>query len=139
MRVLVLAALLLVACAPTTVRPTGSAIPAVRASADPSADLGGIFDRTPEYPGHHWTQAGRDVTPEELGTIAGPVHCGWQRATILSIGWPAGTHSSSSAQARQYIRDPFQVMPSGNLRGPLVLHAKLLGYAHLLGYRFGSV
>src|SRR5438034_8894680 len=55
--------------------------------------LGAVFDATPAYPGYTWTRDGRSVKPEELGTIAGPGHCGWESATFLTIGWPVGTLS----------------------------------------------
>jgi len=47
--------------------------------------LGAVFDATPAYPGYTWTRDGRSVKPEELGTIAGPGHCGWESATFLTI------------------------------------------------------
>ena len=100
--------------------------------------LGAVFDATPPYPGYTWTRDGRPVKPEELGTIAGPGHCGWESATFLTIGWPLGTLSASSAQARQYIRDPRGVTP-GSLRGRLDLNAKLPGDARATGYTYNSV
>src|SRR5688500_6469414 len=68
--------------------------------------VGAVFDDPPPYPGYTWTREGRAVAGGELGAIGGPDHCGWQSATMLIIGWPPGTVSTSSAQARQYIRDP---------------------------------
>ena len=37
---------------------------------------------------------------------AGPSHCGWELATMLTIGWPPGTAATNASHARQYIRDP---------------------------------
>jgi len=100
--------------------------------------LGATFDSTPPYPGYTWTREGRSVTPEELGTIAGPGHCGWQSATFLHIGWPVGTRSTTSAQMRQYIRDPHGVV-GATLRDRLELRAKLPTDAHATGYTYGSI
>jgi len=100
--------------------------------------LGATFDSTPPYPGYTWTREGRSVTPEELGTIAGPGHCGWQSATFLHIGWPVGTHSTTSAQIRQYIRDPHGVV-GATLRDRLELRAKLPTDARATGYTYGSI
>lgn len=103
-----------------------------------SAGLGAVFDATPPYPGYAWTREGRSVKPEEFGTIAGPGHCGWQSATFLSIGWPVGTLSTSSAQARQYIRDPNGVVRA-MLRDRLDLNAKVPSDARPTGYTHDSV
>lgn len=102
------------------------------------ATLGAFFDATPAYPGYVWNRNGHPVTPEELGTIAGPAHCGWRSATLLSIGWPVGTMSTSSAEARQYIRDPHGVMRS-TLRDRLDLHATLPVDARSTGYTYGPI
>lgn len=93
---------------------------------------------TPAYPGYTWTRDGRAVKPEELGTIAGPVHCGWESATFLSIGWPVGTLSTSSAQARQYIRDPRGVL-RGSLHDRLDLSARPPSDARPTGYVYGGI
>src|SRR5438309_1891620 len=63
-----------------------------------SAEPASLFDAAPAYPGYAWTRDGHTVSPEELGTIAGPRHCGCQPATFLNIGSPPGTHSSAAAQ-----------------------------------------
>lgn len=104
----------------------------------PGAALGAIFDATPAYPGYPWSRDGRVVKPEELGTIAGPAHCGWQTATFLHIGWPVGTLSASSAQARQYIRDPRGVIP-GRLRPGQDLNVTLPSDARPTGYTYGQI
>jgi hypothetical protein len=97
------------------------------------AEPGSIFASTPAYPGYVWTRNAQPVTPEELGTSAGPGHCGWQSATFLSIGWPPGTHSRSAAEARQYIRDPKGVTPT-TLRDRLDLQARFSRDARGTGY-----
>jgi hypothetical protein len=103
-----------------------------------NSGLGAVFDATPPYPGYAWTRDGRSVKPEEFGTIAGPGHCGWQSATLLSIGWPVGTLSTSATQARQYIRDPNGVVRS-ILRDRLDLNAKVPSDARPTGYTYDSV
>jgi len=116
-------ALLVLGCGPTTTR---------------TGDLSAVFDTTPDYPGYPWTRDGHKVTPEEFGTIAGPSHCGWQRATFLFIGWPPGSGTTSSDQVRQYIRDP-----KGAIQGPfkdrLILHASLPKDSRATGYTYQSI
>ncbi len=121
-------------------QPRAAPDPKLRASPVPSrvGSLSAVFDATPAYPGYQWTRDGRPVKPEELGTIAGPAHCGWESATMLSIGWPPGTLSASSAQSRQYIRDPRGVI-RGALRDRLVLGAQLPADARSTGYSYGAV
>lgn len=70
-----------------------------------AGSVAAAFDDPPPYPGYAWTRDGREVRGE-LGTSAGPGHCGWETATLLTIGWPPSRVSSDSSQARQYIRDP---------------------------------
>ena len=103
-----------------------------------STEPASLFEATPDYPGYAWTRDGHTVSPEELGTIAGPRHCGWQSATFLNIGWPPGTQSSTAAQARQYIRDPKGVTPT-KLRDSLELHATLPSDARATGYIFEGI
>jgi len=103
-----------------------------------TGSLGTTFDATPYYPGYTWTREGRPVKPEELGTIAGPAHCEWQSATLLHIGWPVGTLSSSIAQARQYVRDPRGAV-SATLRDRLQLRANLPNDARSTGYTYGTI
>ena len=103
-----------------------------------STEPASLFEATPDYPGYAWTRDGHTVSPEELGTIAGPRHCGWQSATFLNIGWPPGTQSSTAAQARQYIRDPNGVTPT-KLRDSFELHATLPSDARATGYIFEGI
>jgi hypothetical protein len=102
------------------------------------SSVSGAFDRPPSYPGYQWKRDGRPVSAGELGASAGPTHCDWQSATILTIGWPLGTDSSNIAQARVYIRDPRGVMGSSYKNG-LVTHAHLPADARPTGYRLGSI
>lgn len=98
------------------------------------------FERPPEYPGYQWTRDGRPaVRSYELGTSAGPAHCGWESATFLNIGWPVGTISRSAVEARQFIRDPNGSVSPRNLRHRLDLDAKLPGDATPTGYRFNEL
>lgn len=107
--------------------------------ARPSA-LGAFFDSAPEYPGYQWTRHGRHaVRGFELTTAAGPGHCELQSATFLTIGWPLGTVSRTSAEARQFIRDPRGVVRPGNLQHELDLHATLPSDARPSGYRYADL
>ncbi len=101
-------------------------------------NLGSTFDATPDYPGYPWTRDGHQVKPEEMGTSAGPAHCGWQSATFLGIGWPVGTLSASAAQLRQYIRDP-RGSVRADLRDRLGLGVVLPTDARTTGYRYGRI
>jgi len=96
------------------------------------------FDNPPAYPGYQWTHAGRPVPAGELETSGGPNHCDWQSATILHIGWPAGTVSTNAGQARVYIRDPAGVM-GGTYKDLLVKNAQLPATARPTGYKLGSI
>ena len=107
------------------------------------------FDNPPAYPGYQWTRNGHAVSTAELGASAGPNHCDWQSATILTIGWPLGTVAQTSAHSRSYIRDPKGVMGGtyqprlmkehAGLHPILVLIALLVGaqIAGLWGALFG--
>lgn len=129
MRRLVIAlACLGAACAPGGLPPGGA------------GGLGTFFNHTPDFPGYAWTYRGKPVdTRNVMNTIAGPAHCGWQAATIMHLPWPVGTTPASSAAAREYVRDPTRVMPQGNLRGSLDLHATLPADAVATGYRYETV
>src|SRR5438876_477575 len=74
----------------------------VRARA-PFASVASAFGPAPGYPGYQWSRDGRDAT-DEVTTISGPAHCGWQSATMPFIGWPLGTRATTSSQTRMYIR-----------------------------------
>ena len=103
-----------------------------------TSSVSAAFDSPPSYPGYQWTRSGKPVRYEELGTSAGPNHCNWQSATILTIGWPLGTASANAGEARVYIRDPKGVM-GGTFRQDLVTHAKLPADARPTGYKLGNI
>lgn len=135
----VLALVVIVSCSPPVVGSGAKPVPTLASTSPLPAGSGAkpasIFDSTPEYPGYVWTRNGQPVTPEELGTVAAPGHCGWQSATFLSIGWPPGTHSRSAAEARQYIRDPKGVTRTTfrdrlDLQATLPRDALATGYVH---------
>jgi hypothetical protein len=108
----------------------------VRARA-PFASVASAFGPAPGYPGYQWSRDGRDAT-NEVTTISGPAHCGWQSATMLLIGWPLGTRATTSSQTRMYIRDPDGVY-GVEFRDRLVLHAALPPDARRSGYRVGQI
>jgi hypothetical protein len=97
-----------------------------------------FFSPPREYPGPVWTKNGRPVNGRELNSIAGPEHCGWQSAVIMHLGWPLGTVSETSAQIRQYIRDPNGAVDPA-LRDKLVRDARLPVDAVDTGYRQGAL
>jgi hypothetical protein len=103
-----------------------------------TSSVSAAFDNPPSYPGYQWTRNGKPAASEELGTAAGPNHCDWQSATILTIGWPLGTVSADTGHARTYIRDPKGVM-GGTYRQNFVTHAKLPTAARPTGYKLGSI
>ncbi len=75
-------------------------------------DTVAAYFRPPQaYPGPIWTRNGRSVGPEELNAIAGPGHCEWQTVTFLHVGWPLGTVAATTAESRQFVRDPSRVLP----------------------------
>ena len=96
------------------------------------------FDNPPAYPGYQWTRNGHAVPTAELGASAGPNHCDWQSATILTIGWPLGTVAQNSGHSRSYIRDPSGVM-GGTYKQRLVKDAQLPATAKSTGYKLGSI
>jgi hypothetical protein len=106
-------------------------------STTPLSTVAVAFDPPPPQP-YTWLRDGREVSGFELSTFAGPDHCGWQSATVLIIGWPAGTVSRTIDEAHQYVRDPHGAVKS-SLRDRLVLHATLPADARPTGYRHGSI
>jgi len=103
-----------------------------------TSSVSAAFDSPPAYPGYHWKRLGQPVSTAELGTSAGPNHCDWQSATILTIGWPLGTVANTSGQARFYIRDPKGVM-GGSYQKALVTHAHPPADARATGYKLGAI
>ena len=110
----------------------------IAACAPNTSSVSAAFDSPPSYPGYEWTRNGQPVSNAELGTSAGPNHCGWQSATILHIGWPLGTVSTNAGQARTYIRDPKGVMGE-TYRRDLVAHANVPADARPTGYKLGAI
>ena len=96
------------------------------------------FDNPPAYPGYQWTRNGHAVPTAELGASAGPNHCDWQSATILTIGWPLGTSAQHAGHSRSYIRDPKGVI-LGTYKERLVKDAQLPATAKPTGYKLGSI
>jgi hypothetical protein len=129
---------LLAACTGTPISVPATPVPTAPSVRSVAPALSATFDATPAYPGYPWTRDGRAVKPEELGTIGGPVHCGWGAATLLSIGWPVGTLSTSSAESRQYVRDPRGVVRV-ILRDRFDGNATLPADARATGYVYRSI
>lgn len=120
-----LSAVLLTACEP-------GSLPGSR---DPVADH---FSPPQAHPGPRWTHDGRSVDGQELNSIAGPGHCDWQSAVMLHLGWPLGTVSRTSAEIRQYIRDPEGAIDPA-LRDRLAIGVALPADAQDTGYRLDTV
>jgi hypothetical protein len=116
-------------------------VPAGGERDDTSTSRGSIaehFSPPQRYPGPTWTKGGRPVGGRELNSIAGPDHCDWQSAVIMHLGWPLGTVSRSSAEIRQFIRDPDGVIGFG-IRDKLAIGADLPDDARDTGYRNGEL
>lgn len=104
----------------------------------PFASVASAFSPAPGYPGYRWSRDGRETSELELNTIAGPSHCPWEAATMLLIGWRAGTVAPTAATARMYVRDP-QGVYGPPYRDRLDLHATLRRDATPTGYRLGAI
>ena len=96
------------------------------------------FDQPLAYPGYTWTRDGRAVAPEEMETISGPSHCGWQSATMLFIVWPPGSAPTSYFTGRLYIRDPEGVY-GVRFRDRLGRNVTVPADARATGYRLGAI
>lgn len=124
-------------------RPPGrSGPPAASATASPTSavprSVADYFSPPQPFPGPTWTKGGSPVDGLELNSIAGPDHCGWQSAVLMHLGWPLGTVSRTSAEIRQFIRDPDGVIDAG-LRDKLAIAIDLPSDAEDTGYRFGEL
>src|SRR5213593_1080733 len=95
------------------------------------------FNQPPAWPGYEWSLNGHSVGTDVIATAAGPEHCGWQTATFLTLGWPAGRSSNTAAGARQYIRDPKHAIGTPYLKVQLELHASLPSVAAPTGLTYG--
>lgn len=98
-----------------------------------------LFDHAPLWPGYAWSFQGKTVGWQVIASSAGPAHCGLESATFLTLGWPPGTASGTSARARQYVRDPRNVLRGYHLLTSLDLHAPLPADARSTGLRYGGV
>ncbi len=121
---------------PTASRNAGS--PAA-AQCDSNVKPADIFDHPPAYPGYSWCYKGHPVGWQVVTSSAGPTHCGWETATLLTIGWPPGTYSATATHARQYVRDPLAVTHTTSLRSSLELQVPLPVDATATGLRFRGV
>ncbi len=133
MRRLVLVGLslaLLTACATPSTGP--AEVPPATAGA--TRTVADYFSPAQAFPGPTWTKDGRPVDGRELSSIAGPDHCAWQSAVILHVGWPLGTVAQTSAESRQFVRDPDGVLDPV-LRDALAVHVALPADATDTGYR----
>jgi len=98
------------------------------------------FDDPPPWPGQPWSRNGVEVSNEVLESAAGPAHCGWQSATLMSMGWPPGTNATSSAQARQYVRDTKGALLDDRfLKGSFEHNPALPPYATDTAFRYDGV
>lgn len=107
-------------------------------SGTPLSSVAAAFEPPLPYPGYTWSRNGQAVDGRELTTAAGPDHCGWRSATFLTIGWPSGTVSKTSAEARQYIRDPHGDVRT-DLRDRFRANTPLPSDARPTGHRHGSL
>jgi hypothetical protein len=98
-------------------------------SLSPFASVASAFDPPPGHPGYSWDRDGKPFGHEELVTAAGPDHCRWGSATLLTIGWPPGSAASFVSGARIYIRDPNGVI-GASYRELLELHATVPSAGH---------
>jgi hypothetical protein len=104
----------------------------------PKATVAEYFSPPSPYPGPTWTKDGRAVDGRELNSIAGPDHCSWQSVVIMHLGWPLGTVSRTSAEVRQFIRDPDGVIDP-SLSNRLAIAIDLPADATDTGYRNGDL
>lgn len=97
------------------------------------------FNLPPAWPGYQWSFHGKQVGSQVISTAAGPSHCGWQKATFLTLGWPPGTPSETSEGARQYIRDSQRTVDSSHLLSKLDLNAHLPADAKPTGLTYDDL
>ncbi|MET7481332.1 hypothetical protein ABZT17_44460 [Streptomyces sp. NPDC005648] len=103
--------------------------PESSASCDP-AELPASFTDTQPY--EIWTDThNRRVPVARVTGNAGPEHCDWQKAHLLSLGAGGG-------KGRLYARDPDGVLPEGSLLAPYDGDARMPADAHDTGYRYGD-
>lgn len=81
-----------------------------------------------------WSRAGATVADDQVESIAGPAHCGWQEAHLLLLAWPPGSVPEHRADRRAYVRDPEGVLPGDQVRGRFQPDAELPADARATGY-----
>ena len=92
---------------------------------------------TAPFPGIRWTVNGEPATSGSITLRDGGEHCGWNSATFLTIGWPLGVVPKTSAQAREYVRDPKHLFDD-EILAPFLPSTTLPSGAFDTGYRYGS-
>lgn len=113
-------------------------------SASPACNFPSADPRLPGTAAQLWTHDGSLVSSAVIDMSAGPAHCGWDRMTILDLGWPLG--SPWGPGGRQYVRDPsrwlglYQAGPGHSFDPSQIdLHAALPSDAEATGYKAGPV
>ncbi|GAA1827581.1 hypothetical protein GCM10009682_53560 [Luedemannella flava] len=118
---------------------TGLSAPATSAAGTPSSrTVASFFSPPKEFPGPTWTKKGKSVDNNELNSIAGSDHCGWESAVMMHLGWPLGTVAKTSATMRQFIRDPGGVI-TDRFQPGLKLHVSMPPDGKDTGYRNGDL
>lgn len=90
-----------------------------------------------EYPGNKWygPDGDRVRSPQVISARTGPAHCGWHTAAFLNVGWPLGEEAETADQAREYLRDPEDVLEPEWMLGEYDGNVKLPKGAEYTGYR----
>lgn len=86
-----------------------------------------------------WTSGGQPLPVTVAHIIRGPEHCGWHDALLLNLGWPLGTASTSTLDARQYVRDPDGSLPDARLQERFATGRQVPEGSVDTGYRVGEV
>jgi hypothetical protein len=109
-------------------------------SAPAHTTVGSYFDHPPAWPGPPWSRNGEAVSNEVVESAAGPAHCGWESATLMTIGWPPGTNATSSDHARQYVRDTLAALHDDPfLHGSFERNPELPLDVADSGFRYGTL
>lgn len=101
--------------------------------------VGEVFGSPAPYPGIQWVHNGAPVPSSVIDLAAGPAHCKWETAALLSMGWPLGTEVQTVVQRRVFARDPNGVLtpPFGGAHNQYT--ASLPSDAADTGYEAGGV
>ena len=102
-------------------------------------DPADAFNQPPAWPGYQWSLNGHQVGTDVIATAAGPEHCGMQSATFLTLGWPPPSSAPTAQNARQYIRDPRNILGGTNLKAGLEMHVKLPATATSTRLTYGKL